>query len=88
MTTHKLVKKPSYRQSCLFSDWIGFQPFSEIIICIKMVVVIYLTDRERERERDRESERERERERESKDINELVSLRAVRLEHYASYFLC
>ena len=61
MTTHKLVKKRGYRQSCLFSDWIGFQPFSENIICINMVVVIYLTERQIQRARERERERERER---------------------------
>ena len=31
MTTHKLVKKRSYRQSCLISDWLGLRLFCEII---------------------------------------------------------
>ena len=29
MATHNLIKKCSYRQSCLISDWFGFQLFSE-----------------------------------------------------------
>ena len=32
ITTRKLIKKRSYRQSCLFSDSIGRQPFIETII--------------------------------------------------------
>ena len=31
MTTHKLIKKRSYHQSCPISDWFGSQPFSEIM---------------------------------------------------------
>ena len=65
MATHKLKKKLSYRQSCLFSVWIVFQPSSEIIIADNKMAVAT-----------------------TKDLNQLVSLRAVRLEHYASHFLC
>ena len=68
MTTHKLIKKHSYRQSCLISNWFGLRPFSEIIDADKkMAVAICL--------------------RESKGLTQLVSLHAVRLEHYASQFL-
>ena len=46
MTTHKLIKKCSYRQSCHFSDWIGLQPFSDIIIADnKMAVAILPRER-------------------------------------------
>ena len=31
MTTYKLLKKRSYRQNCLISDWFGLRPFSETI---------------------------------------------------------
>ena len=46
MATHKLIKKRSYSQSFLFSDWIGLQPFSEIIIADnKMAIATHLRKR-------------------------------------------
>ena len=46
MTTHKLIKKCSYRQSWNFSDWVGLQPFSDIIIADnKMAVAILPRER-------------------------------------------
>ena len=63
MTTHKLKKKRSYRQSYLFSDWIGRRPFRKIIIGGSYPP-----------------------QGKSKDLNQLVCLRAVRLELYATHF--
>ena len=43
MTIHKLIKKRSYHQNCLLSDWSGLQPFSETIIADnKMAVAKHL----------------------------------------------
>ena len=48
MTTHELITKRSYRQNCLFSDWVGLWPFSEIIIADnKMVVAIHFREKEK-----------------------------------------
>ena len=48
MTTHKLIKKRSYCKSCLFSDWIGHQPFSEIIITNNKMAVATTSGREQD----------------------------------------
>ena len=46
MTTHKLIKKCSYRLNCLISDWFGPRPFSKIINKHnKMVVAVHLRER-------------------------------------------
>ena len=48
MTTHKLIKKHSYRQSCLISDWFGLRQFSEIMNPEnKMAVAIHLKEGEK-----------------------------------------
>ena len=46
MTAHKLIKKRCFRQSCLFSDWIGRRPFSEIIIADNEMAVATTLGRE------------------------------------------
>ena len=46
MTTHKLIKKRSYRQNCLISGWFGLRPFSEIIDANnEMAVAIHLSEK-------------------------------------------
>ena len=45
MATHNLIKKCSYRQRWLISDWFGFQPFSETTNADNnMVLAIYLRE--------------------------------------------
>ena len=45
MATHNLIKKCSYRQSCLISDSFGFQPFSETTNADNnMVLAIHLRE--------------------------------------------
>ena len=45
-TTHKLIKKRSYRQNCLISGWFGLRPFSEIIDANnEMAVAIHLSEK-------------------------------------------
>ena len=46
MTTHKVIKKLSYRQICLISDCFGLQPFSEIIIEDNKMAVASTSGRE------------------------------------------
>ena len=45
MATHNLIKKCSYRQRWLISDWFGFQPFSETTNADNnMVLAIHLRE--------------------------------------------